>query len=336
MNVGFDAAYAYARACGGLARSFLGERARSLARCSRVADAWRAVFGDQPPALPSAALAAEAELRLDLRARDALASIAGRAVFEQPIFRALNRGREIAYLKRALAAAVDGDSSPPGPSDPALYGGFFLEAFPDVERMVRNTAYRWIAEEGTIDLSAVKNRLDRQYYRGLWEAAELTPPAWRGSLGALVRIEAELANAVWALRLARYYSMGSGEIEGSLIDLPGADVKSAALAALAFRTDARSDWREWKWERVVPDVRKDSGAWRLDLRGLESAAGAYVHRRLVRALHMEGETCVPLYAYFKIKELEARAIRGIIEGIKLEAPEAEIAAFAAERSGGAA
>jgi hypothetical protein len=336
MRLDFEPAYAYARACGSLARSFLGERAAALARCSRVAEAWRIVFDEAPPALPEASLAAEAELRLGLRAGDALRAIAGPLVLETPIFLALSRRREMSYLKRALAAAAEGEAAPPAPGDPELYPGFRLDAYPDAERMVRNTDYEWIAEAGTLDLPAVKNRLDRQYYRGLWAGAAEAPSMMRGSLSSLVKMEAELENVVWALRLKRYYALGSAEIGDLLIDLPRADVKSPAIAALGFRADARSDWRGWKWERLVPDVRKDGGAWRLDLKSLESAADAYVYRRLSRALHMEGDTYVPLYCFYKIKELEAAAIRGIVEGIKLEAPEAEIAAFAAGIAGGAA
>jgi hypothetical protein len=337
MSLPYDSAYAYARACGGLARSFLGARAASLARCARAAEAWRAVFDEPPPELPEAALAAEAEIRLATRASEALETVAGPSALDIPIFMALCRRRESAYLKRAVAAAIEGAAAPPEPSDPGLYRGFFIEAFPDIERMVRGTRYQWIAEAGTLDLPAVKNGLDRQYFRELWAAAREIPGRRAGSLLSLIKIEAELENVAWALRLARYYAMGSSDIEALLMDLPGTDVKAPALAALGFRADARGDWRGWKWERLVPDARKDAGgAWRLDLRGLESTADAYVFRRLARALHMEADTWVPLYAFFRIKEIEAAAIRGIIEGIRLEAPEDEIAAFAAERTGGAA
>jgi hypothetical protein len=337
MSLAYDRAYAYARACGGLARSFLGERAASLARCSRVSEAWRAVFDEPPPELPETSLAAAAEIRLAARATEALVAVAGSRALDIPIFRALARKRESAYLKRAVAAAIEGAASPPEPSDPKIYDGFFLDAFPDVERMVRGTHYQWIAEAGTIDLPAVKNGLDRQYYRELWTAAGEIPASRSGALLSLIKIEAELENVAWALRLARYYSMQSAEIEALLMDLPGTEIRAPALAALGFRADARGDWRGWKWERLVPDSRKDGGGtWRLDLRGLESAADAYLYRRLARALHMEADTLVPLYSFYKIKEMEAAAIRGVMEGIRLEAPEAEIAAFAAERTGGAA
>ena len=69
MSRAFDPAYAYARACGTLARSFLGKRAERIARCERIAEAWRMIFREEPPALPEAALAEEAERRLGNSAR---------------------------------------------------------------------------------------------------------------------------------------------------------------------------------------------------------------------------------------------------------------------------
>jgi len=119
--------------------------------------------------------------------------------------------------------------------------------------------------------------------------------------------------------------------------LSGADVAKPTLEALGKRADSRSEWASWKWERLISDSRNgDGGDWYFDLRAFESAARRYLYRRLYRRLHLEGDTYVPLYAYFRIKEFEATAIHGIIEGIKLEAPAAEIAAFALATTGGAA
>jgi hypothetical protein len=129
--------------------------------------------------------------------------------------------------------------------------------------------------------------------------------------------------------------MGAEEIEPTLVSLPGVDVASSTLDALRRKADSRSEWSSWKWERLVPDSRREEGGeWYLDLRGFEAAARRYLHRRLYLRLHMEPDSYVPLYAYFRIKEFEAEAIQGIIEGIKLEAPAGEMASFAAIATGG--
>jgi len=337
MTSSFDPAYAYARACGALARSFLGERAQSLARCGRVAEAWRIIFREEPPSLPEGLLANEAEKRLGSSARDAARAIAGARIFEAPLFKALDRRREIAYLKRLLAAAVSDQGIPSGGESFAEGCGFSIEAFPDIERMLRGGRYAWIAEGAVFDLRSVKIGLDKRYFRELAEIARSSRRLRASSIASLVLLEAELANVVWAQRLKRYYSIGEERAAELLIDIPGADLASSALRALSFRHDARSDWKGWKWERLVPDTRAEgSGSWRLDLRALEVSASGFLYRKLVRALHMGGDALTPLYCFMRIKEIESAALRGILEGIKLEAPEEEIAAYVEQLTGGAA
>ena len=335
MPDGFDGAYAFSRVCGSLARSYLGERASALAKSARVGEAWRSVFGEAPPALSEADLATAAESGIRHRANEAFERIAGRLASDEPFFAALLRKREFSYLKILLSAIAE--HSPEPPADAAGFKpSFDLGAYPDLGAMFRKTRYRWLVESGLGDLPSLKNRLDRQYYAELWTALKLVRPRLAGSIPALLQTEAELENLVWGLRLKRYYSMGADDIEPLLIALKGVDVKKSTLRALALRADQRTEWRLWKWEKLLPDSRREEGGdWFFDLRGFEASAHDYLYRRLYRRLHFENDSYVPLYAYFRIKEFETRAIHGIIEGIKLEVPAAEIGAVAAATTGGA-
>jgi hypothetical protein len=331
---GFEPAYIYARVCGSLARSFLGGRAASLATSHRVGEAWRSIFGEAPPALPEGELATAAELGVRARAKLALDGIAGTLLKSEPFFAALARKWEVAYLKSLLAAVIERSPEAPVPGDRSLEPSFDTRGYPDLERMLGDSRFSWVLESGLDDLAAVKNRLDRQYYSELWDSIETIPPGLRASIPDLLRSEAELTNLAWGLRLRLYYSMGEAEIEGLLIALDGTDVKSPALEALGRSADSRSEWVGWKWEGLVPDVRREAGGdWRFDVRGFESAARRYLYRRLYRRLHLDIDSFVPLYSYFRIKEFETTALHGIIEGIKLEAPAAEIGAFAVETTG---
>jgi vacuolar-type H+-ATPase subunit C/Vma6 len=350
MSRSFELAYAYARVCGSLARSFLGDRAASLATSPRVGEAWRIVFGEAPPVLPEVQLADQAEKKLQRRADSALRSIAGNSIDEEPFFACLIRNGEYSYVKRLLSAIVERSAS--APEFDGLELGIDVSAYPDFEKMFGKGRYHWIVdaahkagEKGAAaslaDLPAIKNKLDKQYYLELWLSLDSVPPIYAGSLRDLLRLDAELQNVVWALRLKRYYAFRPDGIEGLLIDLPGVDVKGPALDGANRRLDSRSDWISWKWARLVSDAKSaegsgaDAGA-AFDVRSFESAAHRYQYRRLYNRLHLESETYVPLYAYYRIKELETRAIHGIIEGIKLEAPAAEIGAFALGTTGGAA
>jgi hypothetical protein len=335
MSRSFELAYAYARVCGSLARSFLGDRAASLATSPRVGEAWRTVFGDAPPVLPEAALADQAEKGLRCRAERALRSIVGSAADEEPFLSSLLRDGECAYVKRLLAAVSEHQAEAPDAEGLSL--SFGLSGYPDLEKTLADSRYRWILEADPDDLPALKNGLDKRYYLDLWKSIGSVPFAHRGSLSELVKLDAELQNLIWALRLKRYYGFGAGEIQGLLIELPRVDLSSAALDAVSRRLDSRSDWASWKWKRLVDDARSpESEAAGLDVRGLEAAARRYHYRFLYHRLHLEPDTFVPAYAYYRIKELETRAIHGIIEGIKLEAPAAEIGSYAFETTGGAA
>lgn len=333
----FESAYVYARVCGSLARSYLGDRAAALAGCARVGEAWRAVFGESPPAQPENELASAAERGVRARSVEALRSIAGSLLDEAPFFTALVRKREFSYLKSVLSAAAERSPEAPAPDEGGAEPGFDASGYPDLDAMLRRTRYQWVIEAGLGDLPSVKNALDKQYYAELWESLRTVGPSLIGTLRDLIRVEAELENLVWGLRLKRYYSLGAAEIESLLIRLPGAEVAQPALSALGRRADSRSEWASWKWERLIPEPRREEGGdWYFDVRGFESAARRYLYRRLYRRLHLEPDTYVPLYAYFRIKEYETTAIHGVIEGIKLEAPAAEIAAFAIDATGGAA
>jgi vacuolar-type H+-ATPase subunit C/Vma6 len=351
MSRGFELAYTYARVCGSLARSFLGDKAASLATSPRVGEAWRIVFSEAPPVLPEAQLADQAEKKLQRRADSALRSIAGNSIDHEPFFACLIRNGEYSYVKRLLSAIVERSAS--APESAGLELGVDVSAYPDLEKMLGGSRYRWIVdaaheagEKGVAslaDLPAIKNKLDKQYYLELWLSLDSVAHFRRGSLRDLLRLDAELQNVVWALRLKRYYAFQPDEIEGLLIDMPGVDVKSSALDAVRRRLDSRSDWASWKWAHLVSNAKSVEGSAAgagegaaFDVRSLESAAHRYQYRCLYHRLHLENETYVPLYAYYRIKELETRAIHGIIEGIKLEAPAAEIGAFALDTTGGAA
>jgi hypothetical protein len=335
MPGGFEGAYVYARVCGSLARSYLGERTQELAGCARVGEAWRAVFKEPPPALPENELADAAERRVRTRPFEAMHDIAGVFVDEAPFFIALLRKQEYSYLKRVLSAVAAGAPEAPETDRDSFAPEFEVGDYPGLEAMLGRSRYRWVIDKGVDDLQSIKNELDKRYYSELWESITTVEKHRSGSLRDLVRLEAELENLVWGLRLKRYYSMGSEEITPLLISLEGIDVVQPTLDALKRRSDSRSEWTGWKWERLAPESkREDGGDWYFDVRGFESAAHRYLYRRLYRRLHLEPDTYVPLYAYFRIKEFEAKAIQGVIEGIKLEAPSNEMAAYALEATGG--
>src|SRR5512133_2505461 len=60
----FELGYVYARVCGSLARSWVGEGALELYLITRLPDVWKALFGEAAPSLPESLLFREAQRRV--------------------------------------------------------------------------------------------------------------------------------------------------------------------------------------------------------------------------------------------------------------------------------
>jgi hypothetical protein len=326
----FELSYVYARVCGALGRSWIGERSERLLAANRLPELWRTLFGDAPPALPETALVAATEARVVSQALLDFEALAASLRREEPFFLALRRKAEFARIKRILLAVRDSEPLCPPCDDPHLPEGFRSVAYPGLAAMFGKGRYSWIDRESLADLPAAENRLDRQYYTELWEALGSVPRGLRDGLRGLLSLEIELANVVWALRLARYYSMRPELIAALLVSLPAVDLGSAALAGAALRQDRRQDWAGWKYEGLLQG---GGEGWRLDVPSVETEARRLLYRRLRLALHLHPISYAPLYCFFKIKEFEVAVVLGLVEGLHLGAPADELADFALSRRG---
>ncbi|MCX7023113.1 MAG: V-type ATPase subunit [Spirochaetes bacterium] len=324
----FELAYVYARVCGALSRAFVGERAAQAARSGKLADLWRSVFGNSAPALPEGALLKEAERKAVAGAFREFQVMASALESREPFFEALRRKTEFSRVKRILACARDGSTELPPVFDTDLKPEIDDSGYPDPLAMFGQGRYSWIDGEAFTDLPAAENRLDRQFYGELWESLGTVPARRRGALADLVKLEIELENVVWALRLRRYYGMDVEQVEPLLAKVRGPDVVKPALQTLSYRMDARGDWSGWRWERLLRDSGPVDTGWKLDVRKVETAARRYLYRAVRHALHFNPFTYTPLYCFFKIKEFETAVILGLFEGIHLGAPFEEIAAYA--------
>ena len=321
----FELSYIYARVCGAMNRSWAGPRSAELVRQTRLSDLWRILFNDASPSLPERFLLGVVEERLVKRSLEDFRKLADELQRDEPFFLALRRKAEFARVKRVLLAVKDAEPSCPPSEDPSLPDGFLAAAYPGLEAMFAEGRYSWIDNESIENLPAAENRLDRQYYEELWAAASSLPRPRRSGLPAMLRLEIELENVVWALRLARYYAMPAEMVRPLLVSLPDVDVTGAAMAALGFRMDRRQDWDGWKYEFLVDGPAEP---WNLDVRSVETGARRYLYKRARLALHMNPSSYAPLYCFFKLKELETAVVIGIAEGIHLGAPAEELASFA--------
>ena len=333
MAASFRPEYTYARVLGSVARFKLGQRASNLARGGRVAEVWKSLFGDVAPQLPERLLVSAAEKRLEEEALGEFMSLAGQLSRHEDFFKALLRKSEFAYAKRLVVALHAGEPVAPESGELPLPSSIKVQSWPDRAQVFGGKRFGWLAEGDRHDPVLEKNLLDRQYYTELARAAARLPAELKGGLSRVIRREVELENVVWALRLRRYYGMGPEEIKPYLVELKGADATSAALDALSRHPDSKTDWANWEFVSLVNESVKEGEDWHLDLRHLEVQIRRKIFADLLRSMHAETSSFVPLYAWYRIKEYEIASIFGVLEGIHLEAPVEEIAVFAAQYTG---
>lgn len=321
----FELSYIYARVCGAMNRSWAGPRSAELVRQTRLSDLWRILFDEASPSLPERSLLGAAEARLVRHSLEEFRKLADELQRDEPFFLALRRKTEFARVKRILLAVKDAEPACPPSEDPSFPDGFLAGAYPRLGEMFAEGRYSWIDEGSVENLPAAENRLDKQYYTELWTAAASLRRSRRAGLPRMLRLEIELENVVWALRLARYYAMPAETVRSLLVSLPDVDVTGAAMAALGFRMDRKQDWEGWKYAFLVEGADEP---WALDVRSVETGARRYLYRQARLALHMNPASYAPLYCFFKLKELETAVVIGIAEGIHLGAPAEELASFA--------
>jgi hypothetical protein len=344
MASSFQPEYSYARVLGAVSRCRLGSKASVLAKQGRVAEVWKVLFAETAPPLPERLLVSAAERRLETEAVGEFISLAGQVSKHEGFFKALLRKGEFGYVKRLIIALGEGSEQAPEHAAFVVRPSVDESQYPDGARMFTHRRFSWLAESGSREgafsrenssreATAAKCRLDQQYYAELWKETRRLPSGLKGSMQRVIKKEVELENVIWALRLRRYYGMRPDEILPLLVALRGADATHHALDALERVPDNKSSWSGWAYEDLINENARSGEDWRLDVRHVEVEARRRIFSVLVQAMHMNLGGYVPLYSYFRIKEYETAALFGVLEGIHLEAPSEEIAAFAAQFTG---
>lgn len=334
MADSYELAYLYSRVCGSFSKAFLGKRGADLSAYRGIVDLWRAVFGSTAPELPGPRLVRLAERKFTGEALSGFRRLATCLPADDRFVDALGRKVEYAWVKSIALGIRTKLVSCPATSDPGLNPDFDPDLYPDPEKMFAGGRFAWIDSPGIADQAVLENKLDKQYYAELWKAVNAISANRAGDILQLVALEAELQNVIWTMRLRRYFGFGEEAIRGRLVELPGADTASAALASLGFAMDRRQDWSRWKWEKLLgPDTSRSE--WKLDVRTAELAARRVVYLAVRKSLHRFPFSYTPLYCHFKLKEYETALVSGLFEGVAIGSPPGETEAYAYSVTGGA-
>ncbi|MDR0450723.1 MAG: hypothetical protein LBH26_05620, partial [Treponema sp.] len=134
-----ERAYAYAKVCGMLGKSFVGKRIPALGSAGRLAALDRLVFPQGGRELPERELLYDLEKRITGRAVSQIMLVLSSFARPPDFLTLLVRSWEYSDLKSSLNALVSGESSFSGWTDIGTLGTVNFSAFPDLSAMLKGT-----------------------------------------------------------------------------------------------------------------------------------------------------------------------------------------------------
>jgi vacuolar-type H+-ATPase subunit C/Vma6 len=322
-----DGAYAYAKACGILGKSFLGKRLSSLAPVHTLNDLDRLVFKDTAD-LPPRQLLRDIEKRIAGRAAHGILSIVKSYAQPPELLIRMLRAYEYGDLKTCIQHIASGDNTPLNTCNIGRFGTVRFEKFPDIAAMLFGTEFAFLIPQiDSIrggDTAQIETKLDALFYRGLVESLPELPGDDREIVQKLLFEEINLRNCVWALRLRAYYHKSAAETKEYLIDFKPRDfsnfekfsLASSAIKSLELPLDTRQSWHGWKWEKFL-NPEEPSVHWTADPRHFQNAASRYLYRLSFRSFHLLPQETASIFCFIKLKQFEEDLLTSIAEGLSM-------------------
>jgi vacuolar-type H+-ATPase subunit C/Vma6 len=323
-----ERAFAYAKACGIIGKSFVGKRVPALGKLNSLTELDRLVFPGDVRELPGRELLVDLERRIVQRTtRHILAIIDS---YSRPPALLVYQLRSIEYadLKACLHHIAAGKANPPALSGIGRFGTVRFNAYPDIAAMLSGTEFEPVLAK---DLKAVKSpdhdltplevKLDLHYYSQLVRSLMSLPAADRQIAQRIVAEEISLRNCVWALRLRTYYGKSPEETDKYLMDPQDARFGAVSLAAearasLRYALDSRPDWKGWCWEKLL-NPEKPGTPWIVDPRYFQNAASRYIYRMSLHSFRTMPFSISAIFCYIKLKQFEEDLLTSIGEGLGL-------------------
>jgi len=347
-----ERSYAYAKASGIIAKSFVGKRVRDLERADRLSELDRLVFSAGAKNLPEKELLRDLEKRIINREVNSIISIVKCFSHPPEFFKLLIRSYEYADLLGAINAAKDKESKAPAHVDLGLFQTVNFEAWPDIPKMIEGTAFNFLLEKlgkANADKSsfsekqnfAFQSLLDQHYYTALWKALFLLPEIDRQAAEKILSDEISLKNASWALRLRVFYQLPAKAIKQYLVDIPEEkhgpsarylrvwrhepawerkprDLSSSlvheAVVSLDYQLDDYSDWSSWRWKDFLnPQV--EGRHWQADARFFQNAASRYLYNLARHNFRTNPSSLDTIFCFIKLKQFEEDILTSSVEGL---------------------
>jgi len=349
-----ERAFAYAKACGIIGKSFVGKRLSALGKPNSLVDFGRLLFPDVHRELPGRELLADLERRILQRTIKHIISILNSYVRPPEMLIRQLRSCEYADLKTCLRHISAGRPAPSMLSDIGRFSTVRFEAYPDLEAMLADTEFNFILAH---DLNAIKSpdydfipietELDLRYYSLLVQSLRRLSVDDRYLAEHILAEEISLRNCMWALRLRTYYHKSPEEtaeylmdikirrdsLERDIEEIPG-DIHHRAASALLgetdkeisladearqmlrFPPDSRAAWKGWRWETLL-NPEKPGEYWTADPRYFQNAASRYIYNLSLRCFTRMPFSVSSVFCFIKLKQFEEDMLTSVTEGLGL-------------------
>jgi vacuolar-type H+-ATPase subunit C/Vma6 len=314
MIISGERAYIYAKICGIIGKSFIGKRVSALSGINRLAELDRIVFPNMNRDLPERELLPDLERRIAEKTIQEIINII--ECFKQPpeFLVLLVRAYEYADMKAVLSALGDRETKSPSWTDIGEFRTVSFEAYPNMEKMLKGTAFEFLLREDMTDVVSLQMKLDRHYYAAIWNALLKLPKSDRRNIEKIIGDEINLRNAAWILRLRTYYDMKPEKIRKMLIFIEGKkNFIDDSLESLNFALDVRSEWAKWKWAAFVNEE-KTGNYWKIDPRYFQNQASAFLYKSAYRSLRTRPFTLDSVFCFIRLKQSEEDVLTSIAEG----------------------
>ena len=321
-----EQAYAYAKACGIISKSFVGKKISALKSLRLLSELERLLFPETHHELPDREILIDMERRIEKRAVEHVLAIV-RCFTEPPelLIRQL-RAYEYSDLKTCLHYIADGIKTLPLLCDIGRFRTIHFDSFPDLAAMLRGTGLKSIFSEdlkslqpNSTDFASIEIKLDTCYYIGLLESLAYLPNDDCAVVERILTDEISLRNCIWALRLRTYYRKTAAETNGYLMNIKMHTDLTKNLVSDAYRSldlplDSRVSWHGWKWEKFI-NLEKPGERWEMDPRYFQNAASKYLYHLALRYFHHTPMAISTIFCFIKIKQFEEELLTSIAEGL---------------------
>lgn len=330
-------AYVYAKACGIVSKSFVGKRAGRLFSVKTLGELWSLLFKEELPLVPEGILAYEIERKARGDFIDSFVSLLSAFDKPEPVCLALLDYFNFENYKILVHALDDKQKDAPSFNNLKDYSAINLAKWPSFTEMVKGSSFAAFGSSLPENPDAAwENKVDKFFYRKLWESVYKIPPSQRDLALPLIKSQIEIENISWALRLRVYFDMKRDDIIPMLVfenpekPSPGDVLGGVALDALELPLDNIETWKSWKYFKFL-NPWSDSSLWSVDPRYFEQSGFTWLGRQALKNFRKDPFSVNTLLCFFKIKQSEVSLIRTAAEGIRLQVSEKEMADFRGNR-----